>query len=127
MIQKGPPMSYLTSRCYLVISSHQLLCGNIERNPGPGNPKWRFPCGKCSNPVKSNQHSILCDLCQLWFHCSCIDTCMSLNEYNGLSNSDEQWFSSECGCDVSSSVMSVSLVRLIVLRNQLVLLMICSI
>ncbi len=35
-----------------------------ELNPGPN---WKYPCGACSGPVKSNQKGIYCDVCTTWF------------------------------------------------------------
>ena len=45
-----------------------LLCGDMERNPGP---KVRYPCSTCCLPVRRNQKALLCDLCELWCHCKC--------------------------------------------------------
>jgi hypothetical protein len=33
-----------------------LLSGDISTNPGP----VKYPCGKCSKPVKRNQRGIYC-------------------------------------------------------------------
>ena len=70
-----------------------LLCSNIESNPGPCieqrgacsalegstaikvftvDKRWKFPCGTCSKPVKANQRSVQCDVCQLWLHARCV-------------------------------------------------------
>ena len=45
-----------------------LLSGNIESNPGP---QYKYPCGECTRPVKSNQRGIQCDLCDVWYHAKC--------------------------------------------------------
>lgn len=45
-----------------------LLSGDISLNPGP----VKHPCGKCSKPVRKNQHAIVCDNCTYWFHLKCI-------------------------------------------------------
>ena len=42
-----------------------LTCGDINPNPGP---QWKFPCGVCHKPVKSNQKGIQCDYCDRWYH-----------------------------------------------------------
>ena len=41
-----------------------LLGGDIHANPGPN---WKYPCGDCKKPVKSNQYGILCDDCEFGF------------------------------------------------------------
>ena len=54
--------------CQLLLSSILLLCGDIQKNPGP--PK--YPCGLCRKSVKRNQRAIECDECSEWFHTKCI-------------------------------------------------------
>lgn len=62
------------------VSSFRLLiiCGDVELNPGPNSQdnevktRWRYPCGECLKPVKSNQNGIRCALCSSWFHVKCI-------------------------------------------------------
>ena len=104
----GPSVSHFvglfsvspTKKCLLVrinsphrlVIFYLLLRGNIESNPGP--TSCRFPCGVCSKSVKSTQKGILCDICSLWFHASCIG--MSNAEYNRLSHSTEDWCCSSC-------------------------------
>jgi hypothetical protein len=39
-----------------------LLSGDISTNPGP----VKYPCGKCSKPVKRNQRGIYCEDCTYW-------------------------------------------------------------
>lgn len=52
---------------------HQLLtCGDILPNPGPN---YKFPCGVCSKPVKSNQKGIQCETCDKWYHTKCHKPC----------------------------------------------------
>ena len=46
-----------------------MLSGNIEVNPGP---IYKYPCGICSKPTKSNQKAIQCDFCDIWHHVKCI-------------------------------------------------------
>ncbi len=69
-----------------------LLSGDIEVNPGPTN--WKYPCGTCSNPVKTNQHGILCEICTRWFHTKCIG--MGTKEYTELSESNDAWCCNHC-------------------------------
>ena len=71
-----------------------LLGGDIELNPGD---KWKFPCGNCLKPVKSNQKGIQWDECDTWFHVSskCCD--ISPDMYDILANSS-------CTC-ISRSVV----------------------
>ena len=63
-----------------------LLAGDIELNPGPN---WKYPCGACSGPVKSNQKGIYCDVCTTWFHSRCIG--LSDQEYSTLQDSPDTW------------------------------------
>ncbi len=65
-----------------------LVCGDVELNPGPN---YKFPCGACSKPVKSNQMGLLCATCQSWFHTKCEG--ISSIEYARLYDlPDELWF-----------------------------------
>jgi hypothetical protein len=64
-----------------------LLSGDISTNPGP----VRYPCGKCSKPVKRNQRGIYCEDCTYWYHIKCID--LPKDEYQRLSTSSESWSS----------------------------------
>ncbi len=68
-----------------------LLSGDIHPCPGPN---YKYPCGTCHKPVKSNQKGILCDSCNKWYHIKCID--MPVDEYFRLGNSDEPWECNEC-------------------------------
>lgn len=70
-----------------------LLGGDIEANPG----QWKFPCGICSKPLKSNQMGIQCDECEQWFHVR-PDCCDLSNEmYEILANSSCSWICPLCG------------------------------
>ena len=42
----------------------------------------KFPCIKCSKPVKSNQKAIFCEICKLWVHFKC--TSLSKAHYDFL-------------------------------------------
>ena len=70
-----------------------LLAGDIEVNPGPVR-KWKYPCGVCSAPVKSNQRGIQCDVCANWLHTRCIGIANDL--YEDLRLSDESWCCKRC-------------------------------
>jgi len=69
-----------------------LTAGNVESNPGPRN--WKYPCGVCSKPVKANQRSVQCEVCQYWLHTRCIG--MSPEKYSELQNSDDSWCCTKC-------------------------------
>ena len=56
--------------------------------------RWKFPCGHCSNPVKSNQQGVFCECCQLWYHCKCLD--ISGREYSYLQASNSGWCCPYC-------------------------------
>lgn len=45
-----------------------ILSGDIALNPGP---KYHYPCGACSKPVKVNQKGVQCDSCNAWYHTKC--------------------------------------------------------
>ena len=94
-------------------NTKQLLCllllaaGDIHPCPGP--PKYRFPCGDCAKPVKSNQKGIACDTCNIWFHTKCLQ--MSDAVYFRL-GADESlpWECRNCECpfNFSESFFNVS-------------------
>lgn len=69
-----------------------LLADDIESNPGP--PNWKFPCGVCSAPVKSNQRGVQCDVCGLWLHARCIG--VSIDDYRELQRSNDPWCCNRC-------------------------------
>ena len=68
-----------------------LLSGDIERNPGP----TKDPCGKCSKSVRTNQRSLLCEVCLNYWHQKCIPD-MSITHYSQLINSSIDWFCPPC-------------------------------
>ena len=74
-----------------------LLCGDIDLNPGP---LWKYPCGVCNKPVRSNQNSLQCDYCELWFHSRC---CVNDYIYVSLANSSCLWICCDCGLPSFSS------------------------
>ncbi len=73
-----------------------LICGDIHPCPGPRKaPVYKFPCGKCDKPVKSNQKGICCDQCDVWFHIKCIN--MAANIYQcHVQNQDMSWLCNSC-------------------------------
>ena len=65
-----------------------LLChGDVQPNPGP---PAKYPCGRCSRAVKQRDKGILCDGCELWYHCSCVY--LDMAEYRRLGSSDDPWY-----------------------------------
>ena len=70
-----------------------VLSGDIQSNPGPVF-NWKYPCGKCNCPVKTNQAGIMCEVCYAWHHCKCV--CIDDSEYHRLQLSDEAWCCSSC-------------------------------
>ena len=68
-----------------------LLSGDIEINPGPS---FKYPCGRCERPVKSNQKGIQCDLCDKWYHVNCEH--ISSESYHLLANNTDEWFCGLC-------------------------------
>ena len=63
-----------------------------DRLPNPG-PNYKFPCGICDKPCRSNQNCIACDSCDLWFHVKCMN--MSMSVFRGTHNVN--WICSQCG------------------------------
>lgn len=57
-------------------------------------PNYRNPCAVCHYSVHNNHRAIFCDSCHLWTHLKC--TPFSVNDYNALSNSSEDWFCPSC-------------------------------
>ena len=73
-----------------------LLSSDVHPNPGPrAKPKWKYPCGSCSNPVRSNQRGIFCDNCKFWWHQKCAPD-MTVEQYNQLGASTDLWFCPVC-------------------------------
>ena len=68
-----------------------LVSGDIHPCPGPN---FKYPCGSCQKPVKSNQHGIFCELCELWHHRKCVN--MDLKTYLDLSTSISDWYCELC-------------------------------
>ena len=100
----GYPASYIgrlkSDHCWaqalLVIGS-----GGSILNPGP----TKFPRGYCSKPVKSNQHAVCCDDCDIWYHVRCMS--MSPEVYQALNNSYTSWICCACGLpNFASSLFS---------------------
>ena len=81
---------FVRSKSYLLLNL-LLLCGDIDTNPGPN---WKYPCGSCKKPVKSNQHGIQCDSCDSWIHTRCLG--MNNDEYQLLANSSCSWICPDC-------------------------------
>lgn len=82
-----------------------LLSGDISQNPGP---YWKYPCGDCSEPVKSNQAGIQCDNCDRWFHVRCCR--ISDIAYSAFANSSCSWIRCDCGLpNFSSSLFAKEL------------------
>ena len=64
----------------------------VEQNPGP---HYKYPCGSCTKPVKSNQRGVQCDICDIWYHTRCM--LMSPEVYEGLANTSAVWICPSCG------------------------------
>lgn len=69
-----------------------ILSGDIALNPGP----VKYPCGKCSKPVRKNQKGIQCEgtVCEQWHHIKCIN--LPVVEYERLSSTSESWYCKLC-------------------------------
>lgn len=80
-----------TPSLFLVLSL-LLLSGNVEQNFGP---HYKYPCGSCTKPVKSNQRGVQCDICDIWYHTRCM--LMSPEVYEGLANTSAVSICPSCG------------------------------
>ena len=90
--------------CWLI--ALLLLSGDIELNPGPRT--WKYPCGVCSKPCKSNQPAIQCDTCNSWIHKKCVSINPTI--WTSLANSSVSWECINCGLpNFSSSFFNSSL------------------
>ncbi len=85
-------------------NTKQLLCllllaaGDIHPCPGP--PNYRFPCGDCAKPVKSNQKGIACDTCNIWFHTKCLRMPDAMY-YQYADDESLPWECRKCECPFS--------------------------
>ena len=68
-----------------------LLSGDCHPHPGP---TYKFPCGICAKPYKSNQHAVARDSCNTWYHVKC--TQMPLPVYHRLTQ-NTSWICFTCG------------------------------
>ena len=49
-------------------------------------PNWKYPCLKCTKPVKKNQKGIECNNCVKWVHLKC--TNLTEEQYNFLETNE---------------------------------------
>ena len=66
------------------------LSGDCHPNPGP---VYKFPCGICQGPCKSNQNCVACDSCDTWFHTKCMNMPNAI--FHGIKN--VSWTCFSCG------------------------------
>lgn len=95
------PSAILDSNCNSRFVTLYILLISGDINPNSG-PQWKYPCGICHKPVKSNQQRIQCDYCDRWYLSKC---CMNDLIYDALANSSYQWL---C-CDYSLPSFATSL------------------
>lgn len=69
-------------------------------HPHPG-PTYRFPCGVCKKPCKSNQNCIARDSCDQWFHINCMK--MPPSVFHDTKNTS--WICCTCGLPNFSSTL----------------------
>jgi hypothetical protein len=73
------------------VSSIRILrSGDCHPNPGP---VYKFPCGVCQKPCKTNQKCIACDTCDTWYHTKCMQ--MPDPVFEGCKN--VTWICFSCG------------------------------
>lgn len=69
--------------------------GNCHPNPGP---LFKVPFGECAKSRRSNQNTIACDSCDIWYNVYCMN--MPLETYKGI-NSNVSWICTNCGLQYS--------------------------
>ena len=67
-----------------------MLSGDCHPYPGPN---YKFPCGMCQGPCKSNQNRVAYDSCDTWFHVKCMN--MPLAVFHAIKNTS--WVCFTCG------------------------------
>lgn len=89
-----------------------ILCCDIMQNPGLSSPPttkvrihYKFSCGICEKPVKSNQKGVQSDCCDLWHHARCLSFCST--DYEGLASASV-WICSCCNHPNYSRLLSYS-------------------
>ena len=95
-----PPDPY----CYWLL----ILAGDVELNPGP----TKYPCTVCKKAVRSNQHGLCCNGCELWTHAKCCG--IAEGEYQRMARLETfSWRCPLCICTElpfsDSSLLNVSL------------------
>ena len=58
----------------------------------------KYPCITCGKSCKTNQKSILCDLCGKWIHFKC--SFLTSEQFDSLGNSDLPYFCTQCNSDI---------------------------
>ena len=76
-----------------------LLSGQVETNPGPptNGTEQEYPCAVCGDSVHDNDPAILCDMCNYWYHISCVG--ISARSYDQLLAKSRRfaWNCFQCG------------------------------
>lgn len=95
---------YSNATCVFNVAEYRILrSGDVEINPGYENElseaskqprNLKFPRRVCEKSVRNNQKGILCDNCNMWFHCQCIG--INAMEYQALASSDDEWICYLC-------------------------------
>ena len=70
-----------------------LISGDIHPNPGPNTPQ-RHTCRLCSAHVRVNERVICCDVCDAWFHTSCVRMNLTVPDFDA---SRVSWICDRCG------------------------------
>ena len=91
----------------------QILLSN-DCHPNPG-PTYKFPCGVCQKPCKSNQNCVACDSCDVWFHIKCME--MPIEVFKTVQNTS--WICCNCGSpNCSTTIYETLLVDSIATQNS---------
>ena len=61
------------------------------------------PCATCDRTVAWEDHGVVCESCNQWFHASCQN--VWTRSYTNLNESDVSWYCDVCGCPNHSSVV----------------------
>jgi hypothetical protein len=58
--------------------------------------KQQEKCGLCAKAVTKDDHGVLCEICNIWYHCKCHDISDNLYDAINQFNHDIHWFCKAC-------------------------------
>ena len=57
-----------------------------------------YPYKSCEKPIRENEKSLQCDLCERWIHLKCNH--LKFIDYEKLQNLTEPWYCFSCNCTI---------------------------